>query len=684
MKSTSNRHQSQIEGIYKDYKEAVYNYIYRLCNDPDQAQDVTQQTFVKLMIHPELEQINNIKSYLFTIARNHLYDSWKKKKETLLGDDLTNTILIVEEAELTNVLNDEPTNEAATQQLQQAVLFSIQRLSDKYRELMILRYMQDLTIKEIVSITHLSNSDIKVSLLRARKQFDQELTQHMYLKIAKSRQQCDEISAMLAPYSDNDIPDGELKSFAKHIDQCSICSEDANELKRTRKLLALIPFISVPLALDSSFNDAMAASTTPAAPVPDAGSISKALLTKVAASTVVLAVIVSSIILLDNKASNSFTDDQSAVTQQNVNAVATTPTQVASTDAVSLTAKIRLTSGSPPVKALWIVSQLNPGNSIDKDMPYVTNALELDRNLKPGHYKIQAKFGHVDAEQIIQLETDKPVSLDMIADAGMVNISTQLLSKVRISSSNLIYLIFKSREDLENNNAFVTASFQAPATKFTLPAGDYIVKARHSGFGDIEAIQNITIKPGKNIDINIPLSIGIFKPEVFLSEKNLQHNPLVRWSMHKNHEQKNYTNSIITMKNGDERTMESGDYNLTLELGNIKQQIKITIKDKEITSPRIILNGGFVSATAWTDKSKTTINNKVYFDFSKQQTDPSIYKQRLEQTQSKQDAIDVILPVGKFDITAQFNDKDNPVKITRAITVNDGDDTHIDFIIPNI
>ncbi|WP_455220893.1 RNA polymerase sigma factor, partial [Kaarinaea lacus] len=50
-----------IEQIYREYKEAVYNYIYRLSNDPNQAQDVTQQTFLKIMTDPGLSDVENIK-----------------------------------------------------------------------------------------------------------------------------------------------------------------------------------------------------------------------------------------------------------------------------------------------------------------------------------------------------------------------------------------------------------------------------------------------------------------------------------------------------------------------------------------------------------------------------------------------------------------------------------------------
>ena len=408
MNTTVVNKQAHIEQIYRDYKDVVYNYIYRLCNDASQAQDVVQHTFLKLMTDPGLSDVENIKSYLFTVARNHLYDTWKKKKETLVEDAGIDIAASADDAELSE--------ELARQQRQQAVVFCVQRLTDKFRELMILRYIQDLSIQEIASITQLSQSDIKVSLLRARQQFDRGLTQHMYLKIAKSRQQCTEMNSMLAPYKDADIPVTELTAFEKHIDKCPVCAEDADEMKRTRTLLALIPLATVPLSLDTSMNDAMAASSSPSTPVPDGSNAGNAVLVKVAVTIAIGALIVGSIFLLPDKQPVNVPADSPKSAQPSKpptpqpQSQSQPATQTTATGSVDVTATARLKDGAPPVKVSWGVYKLSADKKTQPQNIGGANDETLNNKLDPGQYRITAQIDQLMLERDIEVVAGKPLA----------------------------------------------------------------------------------------------------------------------------------------------------------------------------------------------------------------------------------------------------------------------------------
>lgn len=73
------------------YQNAIYSHLYRLTNNPDDASDLTQTTFIKLYKTKEKIQENeNFNSYLYKIATNTAYDFFKKKKahpEDLIIDD---------------------------------------------------------------------------------------------------------------------------------------------------------------------------------------------------------------------------------------------------------------------------------------------------------------------------------------------------------------------------------------------------------------------------------------------------------------------------------------------------------------------------------------------------------------------------------------------------------------------
>ena len=685
MKSTSTAHQNHIEQIYREYKDHIYNYIYRLSGDPEQALDVTQQTFIKLITDPALDRVNNIKSYLFTIARNHLYDTWKKKKETLLDDAGIDIAAAADEGDLTD--------ELAQQQLQQAVVFCVHRLTDKYREVMILRYMEDLSIKEIASITQRSESDIKVSLLRARQQFDRGLTQHMYLKVAKSRQQCVEMKSMLAPYKDSDIPGSELAQFEKHITQCQICAEDAEEQKRSRKLFAIIPLAGAPLSLDTSFNDAMAASTSSSTQMPDVNISSNALLIKVAASVAIAALIVGGVLLIPDKGSSKLSSDPLQVTQQKVTkSVPLTASQPVTKPAAKTTlagtvlviAKARLTATSPPVEVNWGIYRVNTANKTKEQSLGGTKGQELNKNLAPGQYRITARTGDAEVERIIQVVEGKPLSLEIIINAGVVSISTKLPKIVRLRHSQLSYLIYKTSQDLKNSQALAAKSFSPPASTFTLAAGDYFLKARFRGFGDISSVQSFKVQAGKTIDINIPVDIGMFKPDAILSGKNLSHIRNIWWAARKTSAPPNTPNH--NYHNGQEIPMAPGTYILTTKLESITQESKVTIRHGQITPHRVILKGGIVKAAAWLDDSKNKRNTTIYltvYDYEKYKLigKPGTYIPSITRIRNDMPNSRAILPEGKYTIVVK-NNMGHKIRMTQDFTVKDGDTKFIELVVP--
>jgi RNA polymerase sigma-70 factor, ECF subfamily len=674
--------QSQIEQIYRDYKEAVYNYIYRLSNDTNQAQDVVQHTFLKLMTDPGLSDVENIKSYLFTIARNHLYDTWKKKKETLVDDAGIDIAASADDAELSE--------ELTRQQRQQAVVFCVQRLTDKFRELMILRYMQDLSIQEIASITQLSQSDIKVSLLRARQQFDRGLTQHMYLKVAKSRQQCTEMNSMLAPYKDADIPETELLAFEKHIDKCSVCAEDAEELKRTRKLLALIPLASVPLSLDTSLNDAMAASSSPSTPVPDASTAGNAVLVKVAVTVAIGALIVGGVLLLpDKQPVNAPVDTPNDVQQSpppspQPSKQSQASTQTTPTGSVAVTATARLKTGAPSVKVLWGVYKLSQDKKTQAQHVGGANGETLNKELDPGQYRITAQIDQLRLERDIEVAAGQPQSLDFVFNVSEVRVSTQLASTINLYDSHLMYIIYKSREDMEAGKNITVKQFRKPASIFKLAAGDYFLKAIYRGFGNNEVVKRFTVKDGNPVNIDIPVEVGMFKPEATLSNNSLPHIRNISWAIKKASVPVNQPAGFVTIRNGTETPMMPGTYTLEAKLEHITQLSEVTIKAGQVTTYKVILKGGIVNFAGWLDKSKTKRNDDIYFylydyDTYKSISNKNDYIPRIAQLNNDSNNSQ-ILAEGKYTIVAH-NKLGHKLRLTHDFTVNDGDTKQVDVVV---
>lgn len=223
-----------------------------MCNDRDLAQDIVQTTFIKLLSDPKIPDVEHQKAYLFTIARNALFDELKRKKPVLMQD--SEQLESVIEHNDSDSLHDQ-TEDAA---IAEAIDKAIGNMPEKFRELMLLRYTEDLSVREIADITARNLSDIKVNLHRARLAFENRFTATMYSRVAASRKRCDTLIGMVAPYGDDDIPMPDIPKIEKHIAQCAFCNEDADSMKRRRELFALLPLLIGPALWDDITKQAQA------------------------------------------------------------------------------------------------------------------------------------------------------------------------------------------------------------------------------------------------------------------------------------------------------------------------------------------------------------------------------------------------------------------------------------------
>lgn len=139
--------------LYNKYFLDVYRLSYSYLLNSQEAEDITQNTFIKLYHHSEILNQNDqdILKWLFRVAinnsKNNLFSIWYKKRVQV--DDLDN-----------NYNYNLKSNN---------LRLSLIELPSKYRIPIYLYYYVGYSIKEIALITKVNESTIKSRLLRARK-----------------------------------------------------------------------------------------------------------------------------------------------------------------------------------------------------------------------------------------------------------------------------------------------------------------------------------------------------------------------------------------------------------------------------------------------------------------------------------------------------------------------------------
>lgn len=154
------------EVLYERYSVQIFRFFYRmLWQDKDLANDFTQDIFMKIIEKKSLFDANRaFKPWLYRIASNMCKNAYRNKKDI---ESIDNQIIEYHE----NIIFD---LDKAQYELHLAK--AITTLSDIHRECIILRYFEELSIKEIAEITESAEGTVKSRIHFATKKIAAELS----------------------------------------------------------------------------------------------------------------------------------------------------------------------------------------------------------------------------------------------------------------------------------------------------------------------------------------------------------------------------------------------------------------------------------------------------------------------------------------------------------------------------
>ena len=147
--------------LYNRYKGPVYAFCVKMLLDKPLAQDVMQETFLRLYENRDrLMKTSSFKAWLFTIARNQCLNHLRRTTRHVPLDEATPPS--APSAEAPNVRMEK------SEQIEMVTRF-LARLKPDYREVLILREYQNLSYEEIAAVTRSTLSAVKSRLFKARR-----------------------------------------------------------------------------------------------------------------------------------------------------------------------------------------------------------------------------------------------------------------------------------------------------------------------------------------------------------------------------------------------------------------------------------------------------------------------------------------------------------------------------------
>lgn len=156
--------------IVKDNERMVYNTALRLLANPEEAECVLQETFLKVFqVLPDFKGRSSLSTWIFRIATNYALMRLRSKKkvpDTLEGAE---TQLSRETLESFNKsVRNNPLHAVMNQELRDAMEDAIAELPYKFRSVFVLKDIDGFSLKEISDMLDISLPAVKSNLHRAR------------------------------------------------------------------------------------------------------------------------------------------------------------------------------------------------------------------------------------------------------------------------------------------------------------------------------------------------------------------------------------------------------------------------------------------------------------------------------------------------------------------------------------
>lgn len=163
--------------LLRKYRKSVYYMLLKMVKNSDDAEDLAQEAFAKAFTSIErFDATFAFSTWLFRIASNNCIDFIRKKRvqtisidQPVEGEDGSSMHFDLKDGNL------DPNDALLKQQRGRYLKMALDRLPQKYRQLVELRYFEELSYEEVAEKTKLPLGTVKAQLFRARELLLEEM-----------------------------------------------------------------------------------------------------------------------------------------------------------------------------------------------------------------------------------------------------------------------------------------------------------------------------------------------------------------------------------------------------------------------------------------------------------------------------------------------------------------------------
>ncbi|WP_280770396.1 sigma-70 family RNA polymerase sigma factor [Salipaludibacillus daqingensis] len=164
----------KLEDIYLTHAKSLYYYLLQLSGSPEVAEDLLQDTFLKATISLNFYKNDEVKSWLFKVARHAYFDYWRKRKRwewVPFVEKIHNKDQVFHPYET-------PESFVIEKESSENIKTVYGFMPENYRTILFLREDEKFSYEQLAETLEISENQVKVTLHRARKRFEELVQQY--------------------------------------------------------------------------------------------------------------------------------------------------------------------------------------------------------------------------------------------------------------------------------------------------------------------------------------------------------------------------------------------------------------------------------------------------------------------------------------------------------------------------
>jgi RNA polymerase sigma factor (sigma-70 family) len=222
------------ETVYRNHVRDVYGFALSILGNPDEAEDVTQTTFLNAYRALQRgEKVRNLRAWLFAIAHNvcrqRFRTAARRPQQVELDPDIAEAY----------VNEDAPTAEEIRK--------AMSHLNFNQRTVLVLREIEGLAYEEIADAMDLSLSAVETLLFRARQALREQL------EAAENDLGCDAVQRLISLQLDGKLSRQDRGLLRAHLRTCAECAHVARSQRARKRVMPGLLVAPLPASLTGTF-----------------------------------------------------------------------------------------------------------------------------------------------------------------------------------------------------------------------------------------------------------------------------------------------------------------------------------------------------------------------------------------------------------------------------------------------